>query len=246
MLSPAPLHPKTHIICPMNSLYKSFVSRVNLMLWIFIVILLIIALQNTLAEEIKIGAFIPRTLRGVLELTLTNQIWLGIKVLVLVPIAVAWLTSRRKELRYALLVSLGLLTFELLASVLFLAITLASDTSRNAIGLIRDTILVAIINILIFSLWYWIIDAYPLEPRQPTEQPNDFLFPQYSLSAPQFANWQPKYLDYLFLAFTTTTAFGPTDTLPLTHRAKMLMMLQAFLSLMIIVVLAGRALSVLR
>lgn len=230
----------------MNSLYKSFVSRVNLTVWILLVIALIVILQNTLAEEIKIGAFVPRNLRGAVELALTNQIWFVVKILVLVPIIAFWLANRRKPLRYALLVSLALLTFELLASVLFLAISLAADTSRNAVGLIRDTIIVALLNILIFSLWYWITDAYPLEPRAPTEVPNDFLFPQYNITAPQFANWQPTYLDYLFLAFTTTTAFGPTDTLPLTHRAKMLMMLQAFLSLLIIVVLAGRALSILR
>lgn len=230
----------------MNSLYRSFVSRVNLTVWILLVIVLIILLQNTLAEEIGVGAFVPRTVRGFLEVTLTNQIWLGIKVLVLVPIIAFWLLNRRKQLRYALLTSLALLTFELLTSVSFLAITLATDTSSNAIGLIRDTILVALINILVFSLWYWIIDAYPLQPRAPTDIPHDFLFPQYSLSGSKFANWQPQYPDYVFLAFTTTTAFGPTDTLPLTHRAKMLMMLQALLSLIIIVVLAGRALSILR
>lgn len=230
----------------MNTLRKTFLSRVNLTVWIFVVILLIIVLQNTLAEEIKIGMFVPRTARGFIELTLTNQIWLGVKILVLVPIVICWLLDRRRLLHTALLTSLSLLTFELLASILFLVITLASDTSRNAIGLIRDTIIVALINILVFSLWYWIVDAYPLELRPATEQPNDFLFPQYGNSFPKFAHWQPGYLDYLFLAFTTTTAFGPTDTLPLTHRAKMLMMLQAMLSLIIIVVLAGRALSILR
>ncbi len=228
----------------MNTLYKSFLSRLNLTVWIIIVIVVIVVLQNTLAEEIKIGAFVPRNVRGLLELTLTNQIWLGIKILVLVPIIAFWLLNRRKHLRYALLVSLALLTFELFAGVLFLALSLTTD--RNAIGLIRDTIIVALINILVFSLWYWIIDAYPLQPRAPTDQLNNFLFPQYNLSAPQFADWQPAYFDYLFLAFTTTTAFGPTDTLPLTQRAKLLMMLQAALSLLIIVVLAGRALSILR
>jgi hypothetical protein len=237
---------KTHIIQPMNSLYKSFLTRINLTVWIILVIVLIIALQNTLAEEIKIGAVIPRDIRGALELTLTNQIWLGIKVLVLVPIIVFWLLDRRRWLRLALLISLGLLTLELLSSVSFLVVSLTSDTSRNAVGLVRDTIIVALINILIFSLWYWMIDAYPLQPRPFSQPPNDFLFPQYNITTPQFAKWQPQYVDYLFLAFTTTTAFGPTDTLPLTHRAKMLMMLQALLSLLIIVVLAGRALSILR
>lgn len=230
----------------MDTLRKSFLSRVNLTVWILLLIGLVIVLQNTLAEEIKIGAFVPHTLRGVIEVGLTNQIWLGVKIFALVPIVVFWLLGRTRALRYALLVSLALLTLELLSSVLFLVLSLAADTSRQAVGLIRDTITVALINILIFSLWYWVIDAAPSQPRPAVPPPNDFLFPQYNLTSAKFAAWQPQYLDYLFLAFTTTTAFGPTDTLPLTHRAKMLMMLQASLSLIIIVVLAGRALSILR
>lgn len=230
----------------MNNLRQSFLSRINLTTWILVIIVLIILLQNTLAEEVSIGHVIPRNLRGILEVALTNQIWLGVKVLVLVPIILFWLMDRRKLLRRALIISLSLLTTELLVSVAFLTITLASDTADQAVGLIRDTITVALINILTFSLWYWIFDAEPILNLPHPARPGDFLFPQYSLSTPKFANWQPQYLDYLFLAFTTTTAFGPTDTLPLTHRAKMLMMTQALLSLVIIVVLAGRALSILR
>jgi hypothetical protein len=230
----------------MDRLRQWFLARVNLTIWIFVVILLIIILQDALASEIKIGAFLPSTLQGVMEVALTNQIWLAIKILVLFPIVIFWLLDRRRPLRYALLLSLGLLTFELFVSVFFLAFSLTQDTSRQAVGLIRDTVIVAAINVLVFSLWYWMIDAYPLGPEVPALDHIDFLFPQEANPTPKFANWQPGYPDYLFVAFTTTTAFGPTDTLPLTHRAKMLMMIQALLSLIIIVVLAGRALSILR
>ncbi len=230
----------------MDTFRKSFLSRLNLTIWILLILVLIILLQNTLAEEISIGHAIPRNLRGDLEIALTNQIWLGVKILVLVPIILFWLLDRRRMLRRALVVSLALLTIELLVSVAFLTISLASDTSRQAVGLIRDTIAVGLINILVYSLWYWVIDAEPILDRPTIPKPSDFLFPQYGLSTPKFAHWQPGYVDYLFLAFTTTTAFGPTDTLPLTHRAKLLMLTQALLSLIIIVVLAGRALSILR
>jgi hypothetical protein len=230
----------------MNSFRNSLRSRVNLTLWILLILALIILLQNTLSEEISIGHVVPRDLRGDLELALTNQVWLGVKIMTLVPIVLFWLLDRRKYLRRALVASLSLLTFELLVGIAFLCISLASDTARQAVGLIRDTIIVALINILVFSLWYWIVDAQPILDKPAAHKPTDFLFPQYGLSTPRFANWQPSYPDYLFLAFTTTTAFGPTDTLPLTHRAKMLMMTQALLSVIIIVVLAGRALSILR
>ncbi len=224
----------------MQTIQKSFLSRANLAIWVILVILLIIALQGTLAEEIKIGNTVPSGLRGFLEVAVANQIWLFIKILVLVPIVVFWVLDRRRELRIALLTSLALLTGELFSSIVFLTITLAADVPG---GLIRDTLIVAVINVLVFSLWYWIVDAYPLQNTAPNHTPNDLLFPQYSLSAEKFLKWAPSYLDYLFLAFTTTTAFGPTDTLPLSHRAKLLMMLQALASLIIIVVLAGRALN---
>jgi hypothetical protein len=230
----------------MDIIRKFLYARVNLTVWIFVVILVIIVLQDALADEVSIGAFIPHTMRGMMEVALTNQIWLAIKLLVLVPIVIFWALDRRKQLRYALILSLSLLTFELFVSVFFLALSLAEDTASQAIGLIRDTVIVAAINVLVFSLWYWLIDAYPLEPQPPAHEPNDLLFPQYSNVSAKFATWQPGYPDYLFVAFTASTAFGPTDTLPLTHRAKMLMMIQALLSLIIIVVLAGRALSILR
>lgn len=138
-------------------------------------IVLIVLLQNTLSEEIRIGQFVSLTLRDDLAMALTNQIWLAIKILVLVPVVIFWLLDRRKPLRYALLVSLGLLTFELLASVLFLVVSLRNDTARQAVGLLRDTVTVAAINILVFSLWYWITGAYPLQVPPPTRAERFFV-----------------------------------------------------------------------
>src|SRR5262245_418755 len=142
----------------MDSMYKSFLSRVNLTIWIILVIILIIALQNTLAEEIKIGMVVPRNARQFVELALANEIWFAVKVLVLVPIIVFWLLDKRRLLRFSLLLSLALLTTELLASVALLVISLGGDTPSEALGLMRDTLTVGIINILVFSLWYWIVD----------------------------------------------------------------------------------------
>ncbi len=73
----------------------------------------------------------------------------------------------------------------------------------------------------------------------------DFLFPQRAGESPQFEGWRPRYGDYLFLAFTTTFAFSPTDTLPLTIRAKMTMVLQTIISVITIIVFVGNAINVL-
>ncbi len=72
----------------------------------------------------------------------------------------------------------------------------------------------------------------------------DFLFPQRGGEIPHYEIWVPKYTDYLFIAFTTSIAFSPTDTLPLTRRAKILMMLQAGVSLVTITAIASSAINI--
>ena len=70
----------------------------------------------------------------------------------------------------------------------------------------------------------------------------DFVFPQMAV---QQTEWTPEFVDYLFLAFNTSTAFSPTDTMVLARRAKVLMMLQSIISLVTIAVLAARAINTL-
>ena len=74
----------------------------------------------------------------------------------------------------------------------------------------------------------------------------DWLFPQIAVPDDAPPDWRPLFLDYLFLAYCTATAFSPTDVLPLTRRAKMLMMLESAISLLTIVIVAARAVSVSR
>ena len=84
------------------------------------------------------------------------------------------------------------------------------------------------------------------EPEIPrADEPWDFLFPQRASSLPHYQSWVPRYADYLFVAFTTSFAFSPTDTLPLTRRAKMLMLLQAAISVVTLTGIAGSAINIL-
>jgi hypothetical protein len=107
-------------------------------------------------------------------------------------------------------------------------------------------------NLLVFALWYWRLDAGGPYQRDkiPGHSEGAFLFPQMILSEEgrrqgNQQNWSPNFLDYLFLAFNTSTAFSPTDTLVLARWAKVLMMLQSLLSLLIIALLAARAVNIL-
>ena len=107
-------------------------------------------------------------------------------------------------------------------------------------------------NILVFASWYWRLDGGGPHERARTAGHTDgaFLFPQMTMDpAAKIAagehDWEPNFVDYLFLAFNTSTAFSPTDVPVLSRWAKILMMLQSLISLLVIALLAGRAVNIL-
>jgi hypothetical protein len=101
-------------------------------------------------------------------------------------------------------------------------------------------------NVLVFALWYWELDAGGPQRRHlgPVIS-TDFLFPQMVAGDEKALKWCPEFFDYLFLAFNTSTAFSPTDTMVLARRAKLLMMVQSIISLVTIAVFAARAINTL-
>ena len=101
------------------------------------------------------------------------------------------------------------------------------------------------INIIAFALWYWSLDRGGPAARGLTHRTHpDFLFVQMSTPGSP-PDWSPGFVDYLFLAFTNATAFSPTDTMPLTGRAKIMMMAQSSISLLTIALVAARAVNIL-
>jgi hypothetical protein len=114
-----------------------------------------------------------------------------------------------------------------------------------AIVLLRAAMALWVSNILVFATWYWRLDAGGPYQRDVRGKHVDgaFLFPQMLIHKDRY--WAPGFIDYLHLAFNTSTAFSPTDVAPLTRWAKMLMMIQSLISLLCIVVLAARAVNVL-
>lgn len=120
------------------------------------------------------------------------------------------------------------------------------STEIGGLQLLTSTIGIWVINVLVFSLMYWQIDRGGPEARMNNVSTKpDWLFPQVGAAEDVPPDWRPTFVDYLFLAFSTATAFSPTDALPLTSRAKMLMMLESALSLTSIVVVASRAINIL-
>jgi uncharacterized membrane protein len=104
-----------------------------------------------------------------------------------------------------------------------------------------------LINMLTFAVWYWELDrGGPFERALGTEEHPDFLFPQ--MTAPDMApkEWEPLFLDYMYLAFTNSTAFSPTDTLPLSRGAKIGMLLQSAISLATAALVVAKAVNALQ
>lgn len=102
-------------------------------------------------------------------------------------------------------------------------------------------------NVLAFSLWYWELDrGGPAARAHGDRDHTDFLFPQ--MSEPQLAprDWEPEYLDYLYLSFTNASAFSPTDVLPLSRWTKLTMMAQSLVSLTTLALVVARAVNTLR
>jgi hypothetical protein len=145
----------------------------------------------------------------------------------------------------------SLVTIEMMVSVILLVLALPSHRESPTALLLSATSIWAS-NILVFALWYWRLDAGGPHGRdaRPGHVAGAFLFPQMTMlpeakGAAGQEMWSPNFLDYLFLAFNTSTAFSPTDTPALARWGKVLMMLQSIISLTVLALLAARAVNIL-
>lgn len=155
-----------------------------------------------------------------------------------------WLQAERIAV-FLFFVAATSMTLANLANLLIAMIRRSSEI--GGLQLLSSSIGVWITNVLMFALLYWQIDRGGPEVRlnDATTKP-DWLFPQETAPGKDVPDeWHPTFIDYLFLAYSTATAFSTTDTVPLTSRAKLLMMLESSFSLMTIVVVASRAINIL-
>jgi hypothetical protein len=202
----------------------------------------------------RLGALLAVLTIGAIYLTVSERYalgppWavLGLIVLPLGLLAVAHLRGHQRLTHVTARLLLGVVTLLVVSSAVFL-VTRLPGGGTAAPALLRDAALIWVANILLFAVWYWEIDGGgPARRRLEHHSSTDFLFPQMATptESPETGPWAPLFVDYLFLAFNTSTAFSPTDTLVLSRRAKVLMMAQALISLVVIAVLAARAINTL-
>jgi uncharacterized membrane protein len=177
--------------------------------------------------------------------------WLLSVVFVVLATAVMFFHSRYDEEKaYVVgLVLSGTVTTALVISLTLLIRALPAH-KQAPVQLLRSAGSLWISNVLVFAVWYWRLDAGGPHQREKESfhRKGAFLFPQMALhpespTRPDF--WHPRFIDYLFLSFNTSTALSPTDTAVLSRWAKAVMMLQSAISLTIIVLLAARAVNIL-
>ncbi|HEY8224979.1 MAG TPA: hypothetical protein VIG25_06870 [Pyrinomonadaceae bacterium] len=145
----------------------------------------------------------------------------------------------------------GIVTVGLILSLALLIMNVV-DHNVTPQQLLRSAAALWVANFLVFASWYWRLDGGGPHQRALTPGHTDgaFLFPQMTMHpeaklAAGEHDWEPKFVDYLFLAFNTSTAFSPTDVPVLSRWAKILMMIQALISLLVLALLAGRAVNIL-
>jgi hypothetical protein len=172
-------------------------------------------------------------------------------VVLLVPTVFAHRTGRH-SLNHVLGIVIGaIMTFGLIASVVLLVIALPGK-KEPAPALLRSGGALWLTNVLVFALWYWRLDGGGPREREKRDGfgSRSFVFPQMQIEKIErktfgVDGWRPGFVDYLFVAFTTSSTFGPTDAPLLTHWAKLLAMTQILISLTIVVLLISRGVGVL-
>jgi hypothetical protein len=179
----------------------------------------------------------------------------------LVGLAVATARGRQKEgqqeedypvRRRVAIALIALVNGANVASLYLLAHELLHKHISSGRSLILSGITIWITNVLIFALWYWLLDrggpanrARHPDPTTPEGHP-DFVFPEMDSGRPYTpANWMPQFIDYLALAVTTATAFSPTDAMPNSRQAKVLMSIQGLISLVTLGLIISRAVNIL-
>jgi hypothetical protein len=177
-----------------------------------------------------------------------------IVVVLLIPTVISHWRDYRALNRFFGFVVTGVVTIAMIASVvLLISGLLGPPVDREApVELLTSAASLWATNVLVFSLWYWRLDAGGPHLRDTRFGHTDgsFLFPQMTLSpeakeAAGETDWSPNFFDYLFLAFNTSTAFSPTDVPVLARWAKIMMMLQSVISLTVLALLAARAVNIL-
>jgi len=168
----------------------------------------------------------------------------------LIPLAWDRPRHRLEQLGLRRMVALALLGVISLTNALLLVALIGSlvkGQEKSGAQLLLKAVTVWGTNVIAFGIWYWGVDrGGPVRRLQPDPPSPDFQFPQ--MENPQLAEpgWYPQLIDYIYISFTNSIAFSPTDAMPLTRRVKLLMLSESAISAITILLVAARSVNIFR
>ncbi|MGI8756059.1 MAG: hypothetical protein ACR2MB_09400 [Acidimicrobiales bacterium] len=220
--------------------------------------------------EVRAPAALAVVVTGALYVGLPNHLFVGprfaipaLEMLLLVPLIAVNPTRMTRETRWSRVASLCLVLIVVVANLVTLELLVRAmvvDKSKDGQSLLLGAVEIWVTNVLAFALAYWELDRggpvsrTQVEPREELP-PADFRFSQdenddavyeVAVGSSGKADWVPTFPDYLYVSITNSTAFSPTDTMPLTHRAKGLMATQCIAALVVSLLVIARAVSVIQ
>ena len=199
-----------------------------------VTVAVVIVLNLSLPEKVTIGpTWLVPSVAGVL-------------LVALAIIAPARANAHTRGVRHFALSVIGFVSLANIVALGMLANFLINGGKVDPRGLILAGVVLWATNVLLFAVWYWELDrGGPVARHLHPDALPDFQFPQ--MENPQFApaGWRPGYVDFLYLSLTNAIAFSPTDTMPLTQTAKVVMATQSVAALMTIALVVARAVNIL-
>ena len=207
-------------------------------------------------RESRLPASIAVLALAALYLLLPEALSLGsgvifpiVAVLCIVPLTIADAMGRsHPALRWLALTLLGFTVAVNAASLILLIRELLSNNSTmSGRQLLAGALIVWLSNLIAFALWFWELDrGGPRRRELDGGDTPDFLFPQMTDGKELMPGWQPAFSDYLYTSSTNATAFSPTDTMPISGWAKLLMSAQSLSSFVLVVLVTARAVNILK
>jgi uncharacterized membrane protein len=156
------------------------------------------------------------------------------------------LTATSVDMRYVSLTLIGVMAVANSLSLALLVNALLNGGATTGRLLILAALGIWLTNVVVFALVYWELDRRGAHARSAGNAGDwELLFPQMTVDGPRYDRWLPVFGDYLYVSFTNSTAFSPTDTMPLSRRIKMAMLVQSLLSLVTIGLVGARAVNIL-
>jgi hypothetical protein len=221
----------------LGALHKAFAVR-HLAWRVLLAIIVLRILDTFVGKEISVADKFIRSYGP--GFPLTNRAIFGV---VLVISIYFFVRNQYTRLLFLFLLGNVFMTYTLISDVVLIIANLPDQTEGYTI--LTDAVLVWILNIFVFSFWYYFVDCGGPAAREIRKSVKmDLVFPQEQQTFLGWEDWTPSYVDYLFLSFFSSMAFTPTDTLVLSTRMKPLLMIQACISLIVLAAIAARAINV--